>query len=861
MPGKADFWGKLVLEESQGRVIDRLSLADHSIDVACVFRQLCERPAIRRNLELASGTSLNSTALDRLAVIVLFHDLGKCNWGFQSKEYPRAKNTAGHIREVLPLFFDKNLLPLVRQALDIETLAQWFSPPENISQMLLAAVSHHGRPAFTWKDGESLDVLRLARFWRVQESLDPIGGLRNLGETARHAFPGAYQNQADPIPVTVALEHCFAGLVMLADWLGSHREAFFPFHHQGDRAEWAKERAISALAAVGLDVSEAKARLANAPLDFFKTFGFDPRPLQARLSRLDLPPLLIAESETGSGKTEAALAHFLALFRAGIVDSLYFALPTQVAARELYNRILLVMTHVFGHVCPPVVLAVPGYARVDGEPKDKLPSETSLHHEDDLVRRERGWAAERPKRFLAAPIAIGTIDQALLSAMQVPHAHLRKVCLNRALLVIDEVHSSDVYMRALSRRMLARHLAAGGRALLLSATLGSAARAEYLSPDQRPAFEPYETAVQQAYPAISAPNRPIEAMTDLSGLKKRVRIEPLSVMERLESLIPCLIEALDHGLRMLVILNTVTRALALTRQVENTSGLAEVLFNVEGIRCPHHGRFAKADRELLDQAVTAQFGRNSPAGPLLLIGTQTLEQSLDIDADQLISDLCPMDVLLQRMGRLQRHDRGPRPEAVCTVLLPDVDDFSTFMNTKGEARSGGALGLGSVYEDLRILQLTRDLAAQAPVFELPTDNRRLVESVTHPERLADLQGEKWNRHGQHIEGLSGAKSMAAHTALIPDEHFGEFSFPSGLEERLSTRLGLNDRRLWLVNKYTSPFGQMIDELTIPGHLAQGLDQDQADSVEVREDGLFIRAGQLAFRYTRFGLEKDDESAD
>lgn len=877
MPKQSGFWGKLGHEGDQGPVLDRLSLVDHSTDVACVFRRLCEMPAIRRHLKRAAGKALNDAALDRLAVFALLHDLGKCNWGFQAKENPEARTVAGHVRETLPLFFDEALNPNFCQALELETLAGWFAPQEAISQILLAAISHHGRPAFSWDDGYSADVMRLARFWKDKGGLDPMAGLRELAAGARRAFPLAYEDSAEPIPVTVALEHCFAGLVMLADWLGSHREAFFPFYYQGDRAGWARKRAEEALRAVGLDVSTAKDRLKKAaPLNFSGFFDCEPYPLQARLFQPDLPSLLIAESETGSGKTEAALAHFLALFAAGKVDSLYFALPTRVAARELYARTLKIMQRVFVEACPPVLLAVPGYVRVDGEPRDMLPSETKLYHEDDIFRQERGWAAERPKRFLAAPMAVGTIDQALLSIIRVPHAHLRRVCLNRALLVIDEVHSSDVYMRTLSRRLLSQHLDAGGRALLLSATLGSAARAEYLNPLQSPDPEPYEAAVQWAYPSISAPGQPAEALDGPGGPGKSVQIEPLSCMERPEDLVPRLIEAINHGRRVLVVLNTVGRAVALARLTANISELAKAHFSVNGFPCPHHGRFARADREVLDQAVTDKMGKESPAGPLLLIGTQTLEQSLDIDADWLISDLCPIDVLLQRIGRLHRHKRDPRPDPVCTVLLPETDDFTAFMNQKGEARSGGALGLGSVYEDLGILQLTRDLVAEAPVFNLPADNRHLVESATHPERLAILKGEKWKSHAQHAEGAEIAKKLAAGNALIPDEHFGEFIFGKpekhlstrlGLDDRrleqkrLSTRLGLDDRCLGFGKEFTSPFGQMIGELTIPAHLAKGLTQDQADSVEVHGRDLFIRAGNLAFRYSHFGLEKDDESAD
>ena len=857
-------WGKLQTEKENGAVLDRLSLADHCVDVASVFRELCDLPAIRRNLGRESGFSLTETHLDRLAVFALLHDLGKCNWGFQAKSDPKAKHVASHIREVSPLCFLEELRERAVQALGLEEVAGWFHEPEiDLFRLLLAAVSHHGEPAFNFELDGSIDVDRWAGYWREHDGYDPFAALAELGQVARAAFPAAFQGQTEPLILTAALEHRFAGLLMLADWLGSHREAFFPFHQEGSRIPWARAQARKALAAVGLDVQQARRHLSAGLPAFGQVFNLQagPKPLQTELARADLPTLLIAESDTGSGKTEAALMHFLALFAAGEVDGLYFALPTRVAARELYGRVQAAMQRVFGADCPPVLLAVPGYAQVDGEPATCLPAPTALWHETDQIKRERAWSAERPKRFLAAPIAVGTIDQALFSSIQVPHAHLRAACLDRSLLVVDEVHSSDVYMRYLCRRLLARHLAAGGRALLLSATLGSAARAEYLSPGSRTSGpENYDLAANQPYPALCAPGKALRHLPDPAARSKRVSIQPLAILETPETLLPEFRKAVAAGRRVMLVLNTVARALSLARLADADPVLAPALFSVMGQPCPHHGRYARPDRELLDAEVSKRMGKASPAGALLLIGTQTLEQSLDIDADWLITDLCPMDVLLQRIGRLHRHDRGERPAAVCSVLLPEETDFSIFLKKNGEMGRSGLAGFGFVYEDLRILQLTRNWAAGQPEIEIPRDNRRLVESATHPERLATLAGAKWAAHDGRLEGGGMAKNKAAHDALIPEKHFGDFMFPRDLEANLTTRLGLNDRTISLGGSYLSPFGKAIEEINLPGHLARGLAVDQAHLVRLEERNLLIHVGTLVFRYSRFGLEKLDESA-
>lgn len=851
------FWGKLSDDRKSS-----LSLADHCIDVASVFRALCDLPAIRRSLGLGSDTIV----LDRLAVFALLHDLGKCNTGFQVRRDPNATNIAGHVSETAALLYDSNLAAKASDVLGLDAMASWFDTPDGCGQMLLAAIFHHGKPAYKHDIRDSNQTDRLKLHWKPRDGLDPFVGLRELGASARSAFPSAFKENAPPIPVTIELEHRFAGLVMLADWLGSHREAFFPFEHEGSRIEWSRRQARKALAAVGLDVSTARDRIKSRVPTFRNTFGIagEPRPLQSALASAELPPLLIAESDTGSGKTEAALMHFLALFGAGMVDGLYFALPTRVAACELYGRVNAAMKRVFGDDCPPVLLAVPGYTLVDGERADSiLPTGAHLYHDVDQKRRDRTWAAERPKRFLAASIAVGTIDQALFSAIQVPHAHLRAACLDRSLLVIDEVHSSDVYMRYLVRRLLRRHCKAGGRALLLSATLGAAARAEYLHPEtSRPEAEPLAIAASLPYPALSAPEQPTSHLPDPASRSKTVQLEPLPVLQAPETLLPRLREALHRGQRILVVLNTVGRAVALARLADADSELARAMFSVNGIRCPHHGRFARTDRESMDRAVSEKLGRNSPDGAALLIGTQTLEQSLDIDADWLITDLCPIDVLLQRIGRLHRHDRGSRPMPVCTVLLPEESDFSIFINPRGEVRRSNLAGFGTIYEDLRILQLTRDLVAASPVIEIPRDNRSLVESATHPERLASLKDEAWERHGMHIDGTGLAKVLAAHAAAIPDKHFGDFSFSDWMSDKdsqhLATRLGLNDRILSLGGRYRTPFGQTIAEINIPGHLAPNIEIEQAHLVSLEGDTLLIQAepaGQHIYRYSCFGLEK------
>lgn len=851
------FWGKLKVDGLPARIHP---LVDHCIDVALTFRRIVDVPAFRRRLEAAETrrARLSDEQLDRLAVVALLHDLGKCNRGFQAKRDPLAVETAGHVVEAAALLQDDNLQLMWPPSLQqlAEALCEWFGAgAQQARSMLFAAISHHGRPV-SFDDVGNHSDRSLARWWRAEDDIDPMRGIDELVGATRHAFPTAFSADVPPIDATPALQQRFAGLVMLADWIGSDT-AFFPFRADAaeDRVALARAAADRAIRGIGLQPVAERAAQAS----FFDTFGFQPSPLQRvladELAVADDSRLVLVESDTGSGKTEAALAWYLRLHAAGEVDGLYFALPTRVAARELYGRVCRAIDRAFPDPCRrpgPVLLAAPGYAKVDGQPRELPPPDGRLWEDDAAMRRhERQWAAEHPKRFLAAPVAVGTIDQALLSVLQVKHALLRSVCLDRSLLVVDEVHASDSYMRQVLQSLLDGHLRRSGRALLLSATLGEAAGSAFFGRAARAIDE----AQSRPYPSLSTRSgeRPIVAR----GTPKRVTVELAGSLDD-AAVLPRIVSALIEGARVLVVCNTVARANALLRAAEAEPAVPrQALFAVHGHLCPHHGRFAREHREVMDAAVTAALGKESPVGARLLVGTQTLEQSLDIDADLLVTDLCPMDVLLQRIGRLHRHRRESRPAdyALPRVLLraPSDGDLRRWLRADGALRAPA--GLGAVYPDGRVLQRTLDLLRERPEIEIPADNRRLVEQTTHPDSWALLQPE-WRTHGAHVEGEELAKVRAALTSTIGDLPFGELHYAAP-DERVASRLGAGNLDLPLAHPMSHPFGTLVRSVGIPAHMApRGPAPDTIDA-EPCDDGFRFTIGTRRYRYTRYGLEFDD----
>ena len=277
----SDFWGKARLDSATGALLAWLPLTDHCLDVAVTFRTLVALPVIRRRLEAAAGRSLTEIDLDRLAVFALLHDVGKPNRGFQEKILSTDAPRAGHIRELAPLFAEDALCQRFAAALEIDTLAAWFADPNECEALLIAAISHHGSPVI-FNSSERTGPYHRAKtqWWQPQNGRDPFTGIAALLTMAQQALPGAFVTGVQPLPAPPALQHRFAGLVMLADWLGSH-EGFFPFDRDtGDRVTFASVAAAQALQAVGLDTRAAQTDLVKHPPDLAEVFGFAPQPLR-----------------------------------------------------------------------------------------------------------------------------------------------------------------------------------------------------------------------------------------------------------------------------------------------------------------------------------------------------------------------------------------------------------------------------------------------------------------------------------------------------------------------------------------------------------------------------------------------------
>ena len=853
-------WGKTDEERGQH------PLVHHSMDVAAVFLRLLRTPVIANRLSTAAQRDLTDTDHQRLAALAFLHDIGKLHPGFQAKGWPeslRPKRLRGHTAEsydFLLLACQYHQHPFHAEARDMLQWGEAFEP------LILAMFAHHGRPVSGTSQATFLDwdVPSIDRYsWRDEA--------KEMAAALRRWFAPAFEPHGASLPTHPRFHHLVAGLAALADWIGSDTR-FFDYVEplRLDYHETAHRNAQCALDTIGF--RNPPDRPTGGP-GFHELTGFStPNPAQVTVGAVEPGArLVILEAETGSGKTEAALWRFAHLRAAGKVSSLYFAVPTRAAAAQLHRRIHAAIRRLYGPDSPEAVLAIPGVLKAGEYEGQRLPHWT-VRWDDDALAHPCRWAAEHATRFLAAEIAVGTVDQAMLAGLSVKHAHLRGSALCRSLLVVDEVHASDPYMTEVLQRLVHDHLGVGGYAMLMSATLGASARVLW----RNEALPSFAEACTTAYPAVWVPgeDRP-RVPCSRTQHAKAVQVEPVHTMAP-DTTAERAIAAASAGARVLVIRNTVCVAMETWRAVQR-AGRADLLLRVADGPALHHSRFAAEDRALLDREVEAALAPQPDRAieGRIVIGTQTLEQSLDIDADFLITDLCPVDVLLQRIGRLHRHTLERRPrgftEPCVVVLVPEdgldrlVSSPPRFENGLGawKARNGE---LHFIYGNLVSLELTRRLLSAHSPWRIPDMNRALVEGATHPHPVTELlneKGEHWQRYHAEIGGAEAAQKMLANLVVLDREaDYPPASFPPS-EERIMTRLG-EDGVVLDFDPVPGPFGTSVSRMTLPAHWARGLSRD--DEVAITDSGtpLALRVGDRLFTYSRVGLErvaKESEGSD
>ena len=587
-----------------------------------------------------------------------------------------------------------------------------------------------------------------------------------------------------------------SGLVTLADWVGSD-SYYFSFESVDTRLEdyweWALIQAEKALAGKGLLAQSPESRPSYA--SFAPQAAAHPRPMQKLAEEAPLKDgaqLFILEDTTGAGKTEAAIMLAARMMEAGKGEGLYFALPTMATANAMYERLAEAYQTLFetsAAYAPSLVLAHGRSNLSEAFRAIVNPTDMANGSEDETASAFCAqWIADDRRKAFYADVGAGTIDQAFLSILPKRHLTLRQYGLAGRILIVDEAHCFDAYMGEELSTLLELHAQNGGSAIVLSATLSLQQRR-----DMAEAFakglglrDPEDLSDQlcsEAYPLLTSATiggvQECESGFD-SALRRSVTVERLP--DRITAETRALSAAKEEA-AVLVICNAVDEAIAiyesLVGQVDNPDHIH--LF---------HARFAQSDRQVIENDVLRRFGRDAKATDRaghILVATQVVEQSLDLDFDLVISDLAPVDLIIQRAGRMWRHlDKRPpesRPvESPHTLIVspdPDqVEDQNWLEPVLGKA--------AFVYQHAGVMWRSAKALSDAGCIDTPGSFRPLIEYVyANGDVPPALEEKQIEDEGKEM----GGRSLGRFNVVDLEGGYGSLPMDLSGTEDIGTRLG------------------------------------------------------------------------
>lgn len=737
-----NYWGK-ARPIATGRAGWHL-LPFHCLDVAAVGVVYLQRaPHLCRLLQDRLQMS-KVQLLDWMAFWLAIHDLGKFASAFQAQRSDiaqrlqgRASNTSYTVRHdsLGMMFWRESLSTRVTQE-------AWFGPDtEGLMYGLVfwarAVTGHHGQPP---------EESRRDLGTHFQSGYD-LPAANEFAAQMKDTFlrgldfnQGCFSSPKAFLHESRRLSWWVAGLAVLADWIGSNQD-YFNYHDEPLPLEdyWASAlvKAERAVGAVGVLPVATKGHL-----------GFDqlfpeisvPSPLQAWANDVQLaagPQIHLLEDVTGAGKTEAAMALTHRLMGEGSADGFYIGLPTMATANAMYGRLSTFYMRLYDGLASMTLAngqrdLVSDFAQSVLEPGEP---EADIDQQDETATaRCTAWLADHNKRALLAPAGVGTIDQALMAALQGKHQSLRLLGLFRKVLVVDEVHACDPYMQGVLERLLECHAQAGGSAVLLSATLPQVMKQSLLDAFATGAGSQAPEVCGSGYPLVTSWSAARPDQLREAEVATRADVSR-TVMTRycadVGDVVIGIKEALEQGRCVCWMRNTVIDALAAHAMfADHVPADKLTLF---------HARFSLTDRLDTEQLILERFGKHSTPEQRrgrLVIATQVAEQSLDADWDLVVSDLAPIDRLIQRAGRLQRHRRDAQGGRLFDAAQADGRGAPTLWvlgpawnrePTRDWFKAAFPKS-AKVYRHHGQLWLTAQLL-QAGRFAMPADARTLIEGV------------------------------------------------------------------------------------------------------------------------------------
>ncbi|NJK59597.1 MAG: CRISPR-associated helicase Cas3' [Oscillatoriales cyanobacterium SM2_1_8] len=549
-----------------------------------------------------------------------------------------------------------------------------------------------------------------------------------------------------------------AGLTTTADWIASNSE-FFPYAKDVPLGEYVAElpsKVAKALRGMGWQKP-----IAGECLPFEILFGgFQPRPLQEEaiaLSKNLAPPcLVLIEAAMGEGKTEAALYLADCFQHSSGTGGFYIGLPTMATSNAMFARVGKFLAARYPKNMVNLTLSHSAAALQT----EYLQSQCRL----DQVYDDEGqgkviaseWHAAR-KRSLLSPYGVGTLDQGLMGVVRSRHQFVRLFGLAGRTAIMDEIHAYDLYTSTLLERLLEWLAALGSPAIALSATLPQATRRRLLSAYARGCGGRVHEVPEVNYPRITAyAANAVQTRTFAASphVCRTLGIHWVSEPAWMAQL-P---KALAGGGCAAVICSTVGRSQAIYQQLQAYFPPAELgLF---------HGRFLFGDRERIEKDCLAKFSKEGNARPakFVLVATQVIEQSLDVDFDVMVTDMAPMDLLLQRSGRLHRHGRSRPPN----LQKPTLWLIRPTIASDGKVAFAES---GFIY-DRHILLRTWLALRDRDRLDLPSEMDRLIElaydlEMPIPEELEAVHREDWQKSQGSYRQDSAILETQAEKVRIP----------------------------------------------------------------------------------------------
>lgn len=627
-----------------------------------------------------------ATAGRWLAFLCGLHDLGKATPGFQgSCATPRAALTRLGLRFPAGAATDHTLTGLYCLR---DLLHSWGLCDRREATALAGVLAlHHGRPKPLPAVPPGARDLGDERWEALR-----LGLAGRLAASAGVALAQPPLGLRHPPPELLAL---LGGLVRMADWAASAPDSP-SFGGRVDRAS----RSI------------LRCSTGEASDNFATLFGFAPNALQAHVISLchDLPApsLVLIEAPTGEGKTEAALWVAQALEATGQRQGLFMAMPTRASAEAMRPRLQ--------RLCGRGTVAL----------------------------AQAGDAHGPPSLALFAPVAVGTVDQALLGVLADRQSWVRLLGLANKTVIFDEVHAYEAYTSGLLTSLLRWLARLNCTVVLLSATLPQWQREELLSVFGAP------TAVHDTYPRVTLCRADSATLHPyLSPASRTLTTEELPASDLSQRLRA----ALAEGGCAALVCNTVAAAQRWYLELEEALGPEGIAVSLL------HARYPARERQRRVRHALQAYGKESRSRPQrsVLVATQLVEQSLDLDFDLLVSEWAPVDCLLQRAGRLHRH-RRVRParlsEPRLWLLAPE--------HTPEQPNFGPS---AHVYHEYLLLRTWRALHGRGRL-RLPQETDELIEAVygagdaASCPRLANLRRDL-QRERDFSQALARQECLAA----------------------------------------------------------------------------------------------------